>query len=85
MKKQEPDFSALAEELAGKSNGRLDPEAVRAATKGNTKPLLDKLSPKERKRINGILNDPASISKIMNDPNMQKIISQLGGNKKWKS
>lgn len=53
---------------------------IEAAKQGDIAPLLGKLSPDERRRVEAMLGDGEALRKLAQDPQVQKLMRRLNGN-----
>ena len=82
MSNQPVDKSKLTESLLKAMGGKIDRETVNAAANGNPAALLESLDEKDRQKLNQMLNNPALISKFLNDDATKKLLNELSGGKK---
>ncbi len=69
---------SLNDILSGLSSGK---NSNGAAKKQDSSALLNALSPADRKKIEGILNNPEQLNKILSSQRAQELMKKFGGTK----
>lgn len=61
------------------NNPKFDSKAIEAAKKGDTDALMNKLSDKDKQKLNAVLNDKKALESILKSPQAAAILKLLGG------
>lgn len=83
MNQKDNRFSLEAMLKKAAENLGTSPENLKkAAQSGDLSSILDKQSGGQSEQIKKVLSDPKEAQKFLNNPEVQKLINQLGGNNK---
>ena len=61
------------------NNPKFDKETLEAAKNGDTSKLVNKLSSKDKEKLNAILNDKKTLESILKSPQAAALLKVFGG------
>lgn len=67
--------------MAASKLGRNTDDVRKAMEKGDVGALTSSLGEEDRKKVDAVLSDPAAMKKILDDPNVKKLLESLGGSR----